>query len=665
MKTIRKVLVANRGEIAVRIIRSLQKLNIVSVAIYAQDDTNSLHSKIADEKVLIPGNTLEETYLNIHEIISIAVQTGVDAIHPGYGFLSENESFAKACQKENLIFIGPSPESISLMGNKVEARKFVKHVGIPIIEGMTVNKDEIHELKDNLSYPVILKAAAGGGGKGMRIIRDSSNLIEEWNASRREVLSYFGNGEIYLEKYIENPRHIEVQVLSDHHGNHVHLFERECSLQRRYQKIIEEAPATSIQEDTRKNLHEAALSIVRSMNYQNAGTIEFLVDKDENIYFLEMNTRIQVEHPITEMITGIDIVNAQIQIARGEKIPFSQKEIQVNGHAIEARLYAEDPENNFTPSPGEILLFHIPEDVHIRIDKWFDGSYNISANYDPLLAKIISHGTDRTNAIDKLKNTFLRTAIHGVKNNASYIQQLLSNRKFTANQISTQYLENNHHFVLDELKQKRMKTEVTAGLIATMLYEHSENTTKDPWLSNGNWRIFNQVSFQVNGQKHILKIRRITNQSITVHPDKTYNYQIKDNCIVLQETFGSIEVFVSRVNQKSFFVTYSGHTFNIAKLNVLEETKDENNYLRNDSTINYSNGQVISPLNGKVVKVQVENGQKVLKGDVLVIVESMKMENKIICSKDGVVHEMNIKQGQQVRGNEVLMYIKQEIESIN
>lgn len=664
MKKIQKILIANRGEIAVRIIETLRKLGIASVAVYAKDDAHALHTSMADEKELLEGNTLAETYLNIDQLVKIAMRYGVDAVHPGYGFLSENPDFAFACEANNIAFIGPTPEAIRLMGNKVEARRFVKSINIPIIEGMTVDASEILELKDELKFPLIIKAAAGGGGKGMRIVRTRESLATELEESQREVQNYFGNGEIYLEKYIENPRHVEVQILSDKHGNHVHLYERECSLQRRYQKIIEEAPAVSLHTKTRKKLHEAALKIAGSMNYQSAGTIEFLVDESQNIYFLEMNTRIQVEHPVTEEITGIDIVETQIQIAEGKPLPFSQKEIQLKGHALEARVYAEDPSNDFIPAPGHINYMNFPNHTGIRIDKSHDNVFEVSAKYDPMIAKIIAAGQTREEAVERLSKALKETVVHGIKSNVSYLNHLLTLDSFKRNQVSTQYLELHHHEVLEQLKLQIQKKEVEPVLLAGFVWDRVATVhSNDPFYAAGSWRLLQQIPFQLNGSNETLKIRRLNDHQVFVFPATAYEYHVSGNYVTLKKDTRSYTFYVSENKNGSWYITTEGFTYEVKRQNVLQETTDERVYLDDRKRSAGSNGFVVSPLNGTAIKINVKNGQKVSKGEILLVIESMKMENKILSTENGVVVGLKIEPGQQVRGNEILLYIKQEIES--
>jgi acetyl/propionyl-CoA carboxylase alpha subunit len=439
---INKILIANRGEIAIRIHHTLKKMGIKTAGIFSKEDRDSYHRFILDECYDLGDGSLLDTYLNIEKIIEIAKKNHCDAIHPGYGFLSENYRFAERCEEEKLLFVGPSSNTIKLMGDKIRSKNIAKKLGIPVLENITGNTDDIINAIENkvLNFPLLVKASAGGGGKGMKILYNSSNLKEELIASQREAENYFGDGTIFVEKYIENPRHIEVQIMADKFGNCIHLFERECSIQRRHQKIIEEAPSPTLSQEERIKLFDYALRLAKEIEYTNAGTIEFLFEEEtRNFYFLEMNTRIQVEHPVTEMITGIDIVNTQIQIALNMPMPYTQNQILLNGHAIEARVYAEDPENDFLPSPGKILTYIEPTISNIRIDSSIKFPQNISSNFDPMISKIIAWGKTREEARINLIHALENYVIHGVKTNIDYLIELLKTEDFKKNHISTNF----------------------------------------------------------------------------------------------------------------------------------------------------------------------------------------------------------------------------------
>ncbi len=448
-KRIHKVLVANRGEIAVRIFKTLREMGIRTIALYCGADKDSLHRRMADESLFLKGNSLAETYLNTDQVVALAKHSGVDAIHPGYGFLSENPSFALAVKEAGLIFIGPDPEAIRMMGNKVEARELVKSLGIPLIEGATGLTHDLAGHAERIGFPVLIKAAAGGGGKGMKVVASREALAETLESTSREAKNYFGDGQVYLEKYLENPHHIEVQLLADTHGNVVTLFERECSIHRRYQKIIEEAPSPLIDEEMRERLMEAARKIARKIGYTNAGTIEFLLAGRE-FFFLEMNTRIQGEHPVTEMITGVDIVREQVNIANGNPIPFLQNDLKINGHAIEARVYAEDPIQGFMPSPGKLVRYQEPRLKDLRIDAALENGSEVGSEFDPMIAKVIAHGENRQEAIQKLIQGLSCFILHGVQTNIPFLTQLLRTEIFANGKADTGFC---NRFILDGFSQ--------------------------------------------------------------------------------------------------------------------------------------------------------------------------------------------------------------------
>ncbi|MBU0701611.1 acetyl-CoA carboxylase biotin carboxylase subunit [bacterium] len=441
----KKILIANRGEIALRIIRAAKDLDIKTVAVYSKADTDSLHTQLADERVCIGPAPASESYLNIPQIISAAIITECDAIHPGYGFLAENATFAEICIEHNIAFIGPSPDVITSMGNKIEAKILMKKAGVPIVPGSLEAVSSITEIKkiiQKIGYPVIIKAAAGGGGKGMRIIEDPSQLEPMINAARLEAEKAFKNSALYIEKYIHEPRHIEVQILADNHGNVIHLGERECSIQLRHQKLIEESPAVNIDLKVKQKMCEIAIKAAKSVKYKNAGTIEFLFDSKEKIfYFIEMNTRIQVEHPVTELVTGIDLVKMQIKLAAGEKLKLTQKDVVISGHAIECRINAADPDNNFAPSPGKIESLHLPGGPGVRIDTHIYDSYTIPPNYDSLIAKLITYGNDRGEAIVRMKRALSEFIVNGIKTTVPFHLRILNDNLFNKGEIHTHFLD--------------------------------------------------------------------------------------------------------------------------------------------------------------------------------------------------------------------------------
>ncbi len=443
-----RILIANRGEIAVRIIRACREMGIRSVAVYSEADERSLHVQMADEAICIGPPPARESYLKISNIISAAEVADVDAIHPGYGFLSENAHFAEICENCRIAFIGPSAENIRRMGDKAVARETMKKARVPVTpgsEGVVQNKDEALKIAQAIGYPVLIKAVAGGGGKGMRIARNDVSLAQNFMTASSEAEKAFGNSAVYIEKYVENARHIEVQIIADHHGHVAHLGERDCSIQRRHQKLLEESPSPALNADTRKRLHRAAVHAAEFVGYRNAGTIEFLYDATANqFYFMEMNTRIQVEHPISEEVTGVDLVKEQIRVAAGERLSLVSRDTPVSGHAIEFRVNAEDPRRNFTPSPGRIEFLHLPGGRGIRVDSHAYAGYDVSPHYDSMIAKIIARGRDRTEAIALMSRALQEFMIEGVHTTAPLGQALLADARFVRGQYNTAFLE---HFM--------------------------------------------------------------------------------------------------------------------------------------------------------------------------------------------------------------------------
>ena len=439
----KKILIANRGEIALRVICAARELGIKTVAVYSQADENSLHVRFADEDVCIGPAPSKDSYLNVPAIISAAEITGADAIHPGYGFLSESAYLAEVCEACHIKFIGPDPNVIRLLGDKARARRAMKKAGVPVLpgsDGPVESEEKAIKVARDLGFPVIIKAVAGGGGRGMRIIREQGELAKALRTAQREAEAAFGNGDVYIEKYVENPRHIEIQIIGDHHGNVIHLGERECSIQRRHQKLIEEGPSVALTEKQRRKLGQTVVEAARAVQYTNAGTFEFIMDAGGSMYYLETNTRLQVEHPVTEFITGVDIVKEQIRVAAGEKLAFKQSDIVLKGHSIECRINAEDPDT-FTPSPGVIHAWSVPGGPGVRVDTFAHAECTVSPYYDSLIAKIIVHGRDRTEAIARMKRTLEMTVVEGIKTSIPLHLKVLSDPDFVAGRLSTSFME--------------------------------------------------------------------------------------------------------------------------------------------------------------------------------------------------------------------------------
>ncbi len=492
----KKVLIANRGEIAVRVAQTLREMGIAVVAVYSAPDAAAPHVAIADEAHPLPGETAAETYLRADHIIEIAKESGADAIHPGYGFLSENAEFAAACGRNNITFIGPTPEVITAMGDKITAKKTMDDANVPTVPGWSGDPnakiDVVQAEADRIGYPLLCKAAAGGGGKGMRLVENAKDLEASWEAAAREAGSAFGDARVFLEKYIEKPRHVEFQIFGDSHGNVVHLFERECSIQRRYQKIIEETPSPALDEDLRNRMGESAVAAGKALGYTNAGTVEFILAPDGQYYFLEVNTRLQVEHPVTEMTTHQDLVRAQVLVAAGEQLPFSQDDLKQTGHAIECRIYAEDPANNFVPATGRIHMYQPPQGTNIRTDSGVAAGSEITVYYDPMVAKLLAWAPTREQAIARMTYALDNFVILGPTTNIPYLRRILNHPEFVAGNTHT-------HFLADHAIDAAPTSPPPAAYIAAAVCKSTASTptsaashtinTESPWHTVGPWRV--------------------------------------------------------------------------------------------------------------------------------------------------------------------------------
>lgn len=467
----KKILVANRGEIALRIMRSIKKMGIRSVAVYSEADRNSPHVAFADEAVCLGPAPSNQSYLNGEKIIQACKELGVDGIHPGYGFLSENAFFAEQVEAAGIIFIGPSADAMRVMGSKLAAKECVKQYNIPMVPGIDKAIEDVamaKKIAKEIGYPILIKASAGGGGKGMRVVDKEEDLAEQMERAISEAKSSFGDGSVFIEKYVTSPRHIEIQVLADNFGNTVHLFERECSIQRRHQKVVEESPSAVVCEEMRRKMGEAAVMVARSCNYTSTGTVEFLVDDKLNFYFLEMNTRLQVEHPVTEMITGLDLVEQQIRIARGERLAFTQEDLKINGHAIELRVYAEDPLNNFLPSIGTLEKYIKPEGEGIRVDDGYEQGMAIPIYYDPMIAKLATHDKDRISAIQKMKQAILDYKIEGVSTTMPFGTFVFNHEAFLSGHFDTHFVKN--YYSPEKLLAKQEEDARIAAIVALRYY---------------------------------------------------------------------------------------------------------------------------------------------------------------------------------------------------
>jgi acetyl-CoA carboxylase biotin carboxylase subunit len=663
MNAIHKILIANRGEIAVRVIRTARKLGIKTVAIYSKVDADSLHVTMADEAWCIGEVELSETYLNIPKIMAVARDTGCDAIHPGYGFLAENPLFVVACVDAGIIFIGPRPEAMRIMGNKIEARAFVKQINIPMTEGVTGTPEILEKTAHKIGFPVLLKAAAGGGGKGMRIVYAEHELAEAIEATSRQAKAYFGDETVYIEKFIEEPRHIEVQILGDNFGNVIHLYERECSIQRRYQKIIEESPSPTLTPEVRQRMGEAAVTIGKAIGYNNAGTIEFLVDKSLNFYFLEMNTRIQVEHPVTEMVTGIDLVEEQIHVAAGNKLRLNQDDIRQTGHAIECRIYAEDPANNFQPSPGKMTFYKEPEVPGIRIDTGITGKTEIKSSFDPMICKLIVWGKDRHEASLAMLLALDDYIIHGIRTNITYLVKLLQSESFITNSISTKFCYEHTTSLTEEIALLKKEIPDYVPIIGYLMYSMRRNTRTDLgccekpslWQTIGYWR--NQMTFRMHFEQ--------TKISVTVpgYSENHFLFEIEGiqyQAFPLDSAPNRIEftidhhnyiAWISEDGENQAFVSTGGHIFTMKRHDILAESVVASGF----DTHGHDSNHVTSPMPGKVIRIMVGDGEQVKKGDPLLIIEAMKMENLIVCPREAIIKAVNVAVNDRVESSTVLV----------
>ncbi len=649
---IKKVLIANRGEIAIRIAKSCKKLGIKTVGVFSKDDSASLHLTYCDESYLLGDNPLKGSYLNTEKLIEISKKFSVDAIHPGYGFLSENSGFVKELNKEKIIFIGPSHKAIELMGDKIESKKIAKKAGVNCIPGyehaIKNVREGLNEAK-KIGYPVMIKASAGGGGKGMRIARDKNEFEELLTAAKNEALNAFGDDRVFIEKYIEKPRHIEMQILADNHGNIIWLGERECSIQRRHQKIIEEAPSSFIDNITRVKMGEQAISLAREVNYSSAGTVEFVVDQKQNFYFLEMNTRLQVEHPVTELVTGIDLVEEMIHIADNKKLKIKQNDVKVQGWAFESRLCAESPKKNFLPSAGRLVNINYPVG-DIRVDNGYQSGGEVSIYYDSLLAKIISKGKDRNDALSKMQIALSDVAVEGIETNIDFLMDIYKKDVFAKGNINTNFIaetyDNGYEGKIDNKKEQ--ESIILLAISYHINYLYSINT--DIKNISKNW----VVSWQYD--EYEININSIKNNFISIMLNnslKELSYQI-DHINKIIEVYINEKKIKGRVNnQESFLKIFFNGTEthikifrkNTYQLYSILPKENINNKLKN----------ILSPMPGKVTKVLVKEKDKVQEGDSLLILDAMKMENIIKSDFNGTIKEISVKENQSVSADEMLI----------
>ena len=639
---IKKILVANRGEIALRVFKTCKKLGIETVSIYAQDDSALKHASAADTNISLGGGALADTYLNQEKIIQIAKENNVDAIHPGYGFLSENTDFCKMVNEAGIIFIGPSVKAIELMGDKKTSKVAMEKLGIPLVPGYHGDDQSEKTLlseANRIGFPVLIKATAGGGGKGMRIVEKEESFLEELSSAKREAQNAFSNDKVLLEKYIVNPRHIEVQLVSDGQGNHFHFFERECSIQRRYQKVIEEAPASCLTPETRKEICETAVKIAQGINYVGAGTIEYIYAPDNSFYFLEMNTRLQVEHPVTEMTTGFDLVELQIEAASGKAFDFKQSDVKQVGHSFECRIYAENPDMDFLPTTGKINTIEVSPQVNYRLDCGYSDGNSISTSYDPMLAKLTVMADDRELAIEKMQKALNSVVFGGVKTNIDYMKRVLSHRDFKSGDIHTHFIKDKANELDKEELTTFKKLKVVSGILVEELL--SQDLVK-VWGSLN--KPFERV-FQSDGESLSLSVN-LKSKSILDISAKGINRTVE----ISRKTLDELNFKKFLFNKSGDYQVFCDGAEVIVKLNGKAK--------RFDGAMAISEGSLQSPMPGKVFKVLKEKGSEVSTGETVLILEAMKMEHAIKATKDGTLTELYFNEGEQVQGGVVLCEIE-------
>ena len=645
---ISKILIANRGEIACRIIRTAKKMGIESVAIYSDVDKNSQHVQLADEAWYVGSSPAKDSYLKAEKIIQIAKQARADAIHPGYGFLSENSNFAADCAQNNIIFIGPPVDAIISMGSKSEAKNIMSKANVPLVPGYhgdDQSEDTLHSEADKIGYPLLIKATAGGGGKGMRIVTQSNDFIDSLNSCKRESLSSFNDDKVLIEKYLTKPRHVEIQVFADNHGNVIHLFERDCSVQRRHQKVIEEAPAPNFSDATRKKMGQVAIDAAKAINYRGAGTVEFLYDENGSFYFMEMNTRLQVEHPVTEKITGLDLVEWQIIVANNNQLPLEQHQLSINGHAFEARIYAEDPDKDFLPATGTINYMNLPkQNNNVRIDSGIVADDQVSIYYDPMIAKLIVWDKDRASALSRLRGALKDFHVTGVTTNINFLHQLASNDAFNNADIDTNFLSTHEN---EFSKQNSgLKTEIICAAALQVMLQQSERTTTpsivphSPWNDSSGWRLnednYHLIEFQ-HDSEHI---------SVTAHfrnsrPDENTNFLFEIN---------GNEFHVSgHLNTNQIHLNLDGHRSTISfarndhQLVLFKNACNWELEISNNSTADIdqeSSPDLIAPMPGTIIDVLVNEGDEVEMDQALIVMEAMKMEHTIKAHKKMKITEV-------------------------
>jgi geranyl-CoA carboxylase alpha subunit len=646
MKKITKVLIANRGEIAVRVMRTATQMGYTTVAIFSDADRDSLHVECADESVALGGLSASESYLSIEKVIAAATQSGADAIHPGYGFLSENTHFAEACQQAGIIFIGPPASAIKLMGSKRLSKIAMIESGVPCVPGYQGEDQDDATLlaqASEIGVPLMIKASAGGGGRGMRLVTDHANFANDLDAARSEAKNAFASDEMILERAVIEPRHIEIQVFADQHGNVIHLGERDCSIQRRHQKVVEESPSPFVDADLRQKMGQAAVNAAKACDYVGAGTVEFLVDADKNFYFLEMNTRLQVEHPVTEMVTGLDLVELQLRVANGEPLPITQAQVELKGHAIEVRVYAEDPRDNFVPQSGQILSWK--PSAKARIDSGIREGQIISPYYDPMLAKVITWSETREQAITKLANTLADTELLGVNNNIRFLADVISRKAFIDGDATTGFLAQQY----PDDNYQASKPEAIISAIAGLLFFRKSQL--DHNYSGRYWRravaMVSQYTLIFNDDDYSVSMSFDQGiYSVTVADEKFEFANVVD-----KNGRCSIELRGQRIGVN---FSHSGACLHLQH-KLAYYTFEDVSYAPARSAMSAGDEHVRAAMDGAIVDIKVAKGDHVNAGDVVAILEAMKMAHQLKAGVDGVIDQVNIEIGQQVKSRQILI----------
>lgn len=652
----KSVLIANRGEIVVRIIKACRAMEIETIAIYSDADKQALHVLEADRSARIGPAALDESYMNIQAIVEAAIEMGAEAVHPGYGLLSENAEFAEACIGAGLIFIGPGPEAIRVMGDKARARKLVSERGVPVVPGYDDGMKPPSELlahAEEIGFPVMIKAVAGGGGRGMRLVETADAFVEAAESAQREAERAFGNGHLIIERAIRQPRHVEVQILADGEGNVLHLGERECSIQRRHQKVIEESPSPAVDAALREKMGSAAIDVARAADYVNAGTVEFLLDQEGEFYFMEMNTRLQVEHGVTELVTGLDIVQWQLRIADGESLTFTQDDVEMNGNAVECRVYAEDPLRGYMPSPGRISRILLPTGDHVRNDPGTYSGDEISTYYDPLLSKLLTWGEDREQALQRMGRALADFRVEGLRTNLALLRAVIAHPKFREGDISTDFLET--QISPAGLVSATEEEPLIAAFGALVL---GFGVSADPWHAFGPWRAggAQRVALEHEGVVHLLEGHRIpgSNQwTVAISgEERTVGFSFIEPDRVLVETDGS--TLSSRVVRTRRGVQVEGRD------RTYRFRWSRQSDRRGGSVVSHAARGLTAPMPGLVLRVLIKEGAHVRAKQALVVIEAMKMEHSIEAPHDGIVKVVKVAEGDRVAEGDILIELEPE-----